>query len=71
MKSRSTRSPGCTRIEPSAAVTVCRLERTSPSGRPAGSMATSMDSATGLGNPGNSTGGVMRDASGVLSVSGA
>ena len=41
------------------------------SGSPAGSMSTSSDRRTGLGKPGSSTGGVMREASGTASVSAA
>ena len=45
-------------------MTVCRVERISDNANPAGSTPTSIDSLTGLGNPGISTGGVIREASG-------
>ena len=41
------------------------------SGSPAGSMSATAVSLTGLGNPGSSTGGVIREASGTASVSAA
>jgi hypothetical protein len=48
----------------------CRLDRTAPTFRPAGSIWTLIDRSTGLGKPGSSTGGVILEASGTASVSG-
>lgn len=56
MKSRSARSPGAISIRVPSRVTVCRLERISPSPSPAGSMSTPTVSRRGLGKPGSSTG---------------
>ena len=73
-KSRSARSPGSTRSVrmPSRAssTTACRLDRTAPTSRPAGSIRTLIDRSTGLGKPGSSTGGEILEASGTASVSG-
>jgi hypothetical protein len=54
-----------------SSLTVCRLARTSPIGTPPASRVTPMARRTGFGQPGSSTGGVMRDASGTASVSAA
>ena len=73
-KSRLARSPGSalTVLMPSrsSSTTVCRLDRTAPSSRPAGSIRTLIDRSTGFGKPGSSTGGVILEASGTASVSG-
>ena len=73
-KSRLARSPGSTltSLPPSrsSVTTACRLERRAPRSRPAGSIRTLIDRSTGLGKPGSSTGGVIREASGTASVSG-
>ena len=73
-KSRLARSPGSTLnvLTPSrsSSTTACRLDRTAPRSRPAGSIWTLMERSTGLGKPGSRTGGVIREASGTASVSG-
>ena len=74
-KSRSARSPGLSRTTSRSpicsSVTTCRLDRTAPRVSPAGSSSIWAESGTGFGKPGSSTGGVIRDASGTASVSGA
>ena len=53
---------------PPLTTAACNVDRRFDTGRPSGSRVTSRDRLTGLGWPGSSTGGVIRDASGTRSV---